>query len=745
MKVNELDLPPGVAEILRQDGIETLYPPQEKAIPLALQGRNLFLAVPTASGKSLVAYLAALKHVIERGGKALYIVPLRALAAEKYEDLKRFESLGVRTGVSVGDFDSPDPALEKFDIIVATSEKADSLLRHRSSWLQKISLVVADEVHLIHDPERGPTLEITLTKFRKFNPDLQVIALSATVKNSKQLADWLEAEHISSEWRPTPLKEGVYLNGEVRFTDNSKLDLQDVRDPIWSLAKDSIKGGGQCLVFVNTRRSTETVAASLATHMKEIIREKVQIEDEESLLVDEGEPTSIGKRLRSCVHRGVAFHHAGLSNQQRKSVEQAFKKGTIKVIVATPTLAAGINLPARRVIIREVHRYENGVGNVSIPVLEIKQMCGRAGRPRYDKYGEAILIAKSEAESDFLFENYLLGETEEIYSKLGSEGVLRSHILATIATNTVTSKEGLMDFLDSTFYAHQTTLVGLEDATDNVLEFLTKEGMVVDDGQLRATFYGKRVSDLYIDPMTAVKLRDALRAYDKTVDGEFGFLHAISATPDMLPLYLRRTDNDWLESKVSERSAELLLPMPSDLEECEFFLAEIKTACVLDDWLQELEEEALLEKYTIGPGDLHNKVEIGEWLLYSMRELSNIFNREAYPPLTELMTRVRYGVRRELLDLVKLRNVGRARARSLFDNGVRTIDDVRAAELGRLARIPKIGDVLAKSLKEQVGDSPRQKRTSEAEAKPAVVQTETTIEKEKDAKSQSGQRKLMDF
>jgi len=211
----------------------------------------------------------------------------------------------------------------------------------------------------------------------------------------------------------------------------------------------------------------------------------------------------------------------------------------------------------------------------------------------------------------------------------------------------------------------------------------------------------------------------------------------------MRPLYLRRTDNDWLESKVSERSTELLLPIPTDMEEYEFFLAEVKTACVIDDWLQELEEEALLEKYTIGPGDLHNKVEISEWLLYSMRELSNIFNREAYPSLTELMTRVRYGVRRELLDLVKLRGVGRARARSLFDNRVRTLDDVRALELARLARIPKIGDVLAKSLKEQVGDSPRQKRTAEAEAKPEVAQTETKIEKEN--KSQSGQRKLMDF
>ncbi|MCU0861810.1 MAG: DEAD/DEAH box helicase, partial [Methanomassiliicoccales archaeon] len=170
MRLDELGLPPGVAEVLAEEGISELYPPQEKAVPLALAGRNLFLAVPTASGKSLVAYLAALKHVLERGGKALYIVPLRALASEKQEDLQRFERLGVRVGVSVGDLDSADPELERFDIIVATSEKADSLLRHRTAWLQKISLVVADEVHLIHDPERGPTLEVILTKFRRFNP-----------------------------------------------------------------------------------------------------------------------------------------------------------------------------------------------------------------------------------------------------------------------------------------------------------------------------------------------------------------------------------------------------------------------------------------------------------------------------------------------------------------------------------------------------------------------------------------------
>lgn len=737
MRIADLQLPEGVADILREDGIEELYPPQEKAVPLALEGKNLFLAVPTASGKSLVAYLAALKHVLEKGGKALYIVPLRALAAEKYEDLMQFSKLGVRVGVAVGDFDSPDPDLERYDIIVATSEKADALLRHRTSWLEKISLVVADEVHLIHDPERGPTLEVTLTKFRRFNPDLQVIALSATVKNSKELADWLKAEHIASNWRPTPLKEGVYLNGEVRFTDNSKRQVKESGDPVWSLVRDSILEGGQCLVFVNTRRSTETLAMKIAPMMKEVMPEPVELEDEERLLEDQGEPTSIGKKLRACVRKGVAFHNAGLTNEQRRMVERAFKAGKIKAIIATPTLAAGINLPARRVVIRDVSRYEGGVGNVAIPVLEIKQMCGRAGRPRYDKFGEAVLVAKDEEESDFLFENYLLNDTEEIYSKLGSEDVLRTHVLAVLATEVATSKESLMQFMESTFFAHQTNLFGLNEAIDNVLDFLRQEEMIDGEERLRATFFGKRVSDLYIDPLSAVKLRDALRAYSG--QSEFGFLQAVCSTPDMLALYLRRSDYDWLERKVVELEKELILPMPTDLGQYDFFLGEVKTALVLDDWLKEMEEDPLLEKYGIGPGDLRNKVEIGGWLLYSMRELSNIFNKDAYPPLTELMVRVRYGVRKELLDLVKLRGVGRARARSLHQHGIRTLDDVREAELHRLARIPKVGDALAKSIKEQVGE----RRTRGPEAKP--VESPPVQEKKEEPKADGPQRSLFDF
>jgi helicase len=740
MKVSDLDLPEGVAKVVEEDGIVELYPPQAKAAPLALDGKNLMLAIPTASGKSLIAYLAALKHVLGRGGKVLYIVPLRALASEKYDDLRKFEKLGVKVELSSGDLDSPDPQLDNFDIIVATSEKADSLLRHQGHWLGHITLVIADEVHLIHDPGRGPTLEVTLAKFRKFNPDLQIIALSATINNSKEVADWLNAEHVASTWRPTPLKEGVYLDGTVRFTDNSKRVVPGAKDPIWALIKDSILEGGQCLVFVNTRKATESLATKFAPNMKEVMAER-SIKGDDRIIEDQGEPTTVGKRLQACVRKGIAFHNAGLSNEQRRFVEANFKKGEIKCIVATPTLAAGINLPARRVIIRDVFRYENG-GNVSIPVLEIKQMCGRAGRPRYDPYGEAILLAKNEDERQFLMDNYLLSAPEDIYSKLGSEPVLRAHILATIATATASSRDSLMDFMNSTFYAHQTSMVGLEEAADNVLEFLENEGMVrTQDHRLQATFFGRRVSDLYIDPLTAVKLRDALREF-KPGASYFGLLHAVCSSPDMMTMYLKRSDYQWVEELLLTREDDLLIKPPEDFDQYEFYLAELKTACSLDDWVQEMEEDDLLKKYGLGPGDLRNKVDVGEWLVYSMRELANIFNKDAYPMLTELMTRIRYGVKHDLLDLVRLRGIGRARARSLFNHGVRNVDSLRDVDVVKLARIPKIGDALAKNLKDQVTTG-RLAKKDERPAEQAVMEVKKEIVKEepKDAK----QRSLLDF
>src|SRR5438093_9331964 len=206
-------------------GTADLSPAQADGTGAALARKYLVLAIPTASGKSLVSYLAILKSVL-KGGKALYIVPLRALASEKHEDLKAFESLGVRVGLTMGDYDRIDPTLDKFDVIIATSERADSLLRHRAGWLKSLTVVVADEVHLINDADRGPTLEVTLAKLRQVNPSTQVIALSATIGNSEEIPARLQAEHLTSEWRPVPLKTGVVFDRTIKYSDDKEEPLK---------------------------------------------------------------------------------------------------------------------------------------------------------------------------------------------------------------------------------------------------------------------------------------------------------------------------------------------------------------------------------------------------------------------------------------------------------------------------------------------------------------------------------------
>jgi helicase len=695
LHLNDLDLPERARQLLSEMGYGELYPPQAEAIPKVLSGESVVLSAPTASGKSLVAYCACLKHALA-GGKAIYVVPLRALAGEKQEDLKRFEPLGLRVAYSAGDFDGPDPNLERYDIIVATSEKADSLMRHRSRWLDDLTLMVADEVHLLHDPERGPTLEVTMAKFRRSNPKAQIVALSATIGNSKELADWLKAAHVKSSWRPIPLKEGCHLEGVVTFTDNTVREIKpESRDELESLVIDTMREGGQCLVFVNTRRSSESVADRLGKRIRRHISDE-GLEALASLSSKLGEcqdePTSVGDRLASCAANGAAFHNAGLTSAQRKAVEASFKAGALKCIVATPTLAAGINLPARRVILRDVHRYDANFGNVPLPVLEVKQMCGRAGRPQYDPYGEAVIMARSKRDADRIQETYLLGDPEPVESKLMVEGALRTHVLATVATGFASDTRELEEFVGSTFFAHQRETWEIAENLEKALGFLEESGLVArSDDSLRATAFGKRTSDLYIDPMSAVKLRESLESGVES-PSELALLHAVCAAPDMPKLYLRSKD-DWVRDGLDEDAKFLVEP-----EDDDFFLSEYKTALLLQWWIDERSEGDIVERFDIGPGDIRSRVETGEWIAYSFRELARLLGSRMLPRIDDIVLRLQKGVKAELLDLARLRGVGRVRARMLWGNGIRRTADVAACEPARLAALPGIGARLAESL-----------------------------------------------
>ena len=219
MKLKDIqkDIPKKLYDVLKEH-ITELRPAQEKAIKKGLLKRkNLLVCTPTASGKTLIAELAAVKTILECGGKAVYIVPLKALANEKYKEFKEKYGNFMNIALSIGELDKADPYLAKYDLIIATSEKLDSLTRHHSPWLMEIKTVVVDEIHLLNDPGRGPTLEILLTILRQLLDDVQIIGLSATIGNPEELAKWLHANLVKDNWRPVKLHKGILYNGEIEF------------------------------------------------------------------------------------------------------------------------------------------------------------------------------------------------------------------------------------------------------------------------------------------------------------------------------------------------------------------------------------------------------------------------------------------------------------------------------------------------------------------------------------------------
>ena len=718
MKVEDLTVPESVKAILIRQGISTLYPPQEEAIQArALDGQNLVLASPTASGKTLVAELCALKHVLERDGKILYLSPLRALANEKFDDFKKYTSIRkpngrqVRVGISTGDFDNSDSWLERYDVIVTTNEKADSLLRHRAKWMDEISLVIADEVHLLNDAERGPTLEVVLARLLQINPDMQLLVLSATVKNADELADWLKAEYITTEWRPVTLKEGVVLQNEILFKDGNAVMIEKYsKDPAVNLATYIIKVGGQALIFASTRKNAVAHAKKAAVEIDALLSKplKRSLASLSEQIVASSEHTRVGDALADVVRNGAAFHHAGLGGSHRRIIEDAFREGKIKVLTATPTLAFGVNLPARMVIIHDYRRYELGYGYYPISVLEYKQMAGRAGRPKYDKVGEAILIAKTDDERDYLMQSYVFAQPERIWSKLAVERILRPHVLATVAANYAQTEQGVYEFFGKTFYAYQYSPEAIQKVIAKILKFLYDEEMIGVDGErILATKFGQRISELYIDPISGVIIRDALRQKPCLLS-DISFLHMVAHMPDMLPKTRPYSGEfDELAVFVENHREEFFYEVPSEWDDhiaYEEFLGEAKAAMVMEAWIEERSEDEIIERFSVQPGDLYRLIETGKWLLHASHELAVLLGKKEYlQPLNALRARIEKGVKKELLPLVKLEGIGRVRARILYNSGYETVEDLKHAPVENLTKLPLIGPKLAKRIKEQVG------------------------------------------
>ncbi|WP_121820323.1 DEAD/DEAH box helicase [Halostella salina] len=636
MQVGDLPLDPEFVEHYREQGIEELYPPQAAAVEAGVaDGESVVAAVPTASGKTFVAQLA----MLTAEGTALFIVPLRALATEKYETFADLP--GVSVGIATGDFDTPDEELGEHDVVVATSEKVDSAIRNGASWVENVGCAVIDEIHLLDSVDRGPTLEVTIAKLQRLTAGLQVVGLSATVANADAVADWLDAELVTSTWRPVDLRAGVYADGAIAFEDGDDRPLPTEGDaPTVALVRDAIAEGGQCLVFVNSRQGTQELARDLTD--AGVVPEPPGGDAAADLR--ETATTGTGTDLADRAEDGVAFHHAGLRSDHRTAVEAAFRDRALSVIVATPTLAAGVNVPARRVVVRDTVRYTDD-GVQPLPVLEVHQMFGRAGRPGLDPYGEAVLVGDEDAAAD-LRERYVGADPEAVTSKLAREEALRTHVLATVASGFARSREDLLDVLDSTFYAHQGPDADLSDAVDDALAYLDDNGMVDDGASLAATDLGELVSRVYVDPLTGA---DVLAAIERatTMDRvtSLTVLELVCDTPDMRGSYVRNSEAGRLTKFAMDHADELAKPVREFDGDFQTWLASLKTARMLDDWVRGTDAADLAERYGVGPGDVRRTAERAEWLLNATASLAERVDEDGAVTERIRATRAKLGSR----------------------------------------------------------------------------------------------------
>lgn len=480
--------------------------------------------------------------------------------------------------------------------------------------------------------------------------------------------------------------------------------------PAVDLALDTIQQGKQALVFVNTKRSAEKVAEDIA--------KKLQANDSltglsERILHALQQPTVQCERLAKAVQKGIAYHHAGLVHEQKELVEEHFRLGNIRIICCTPTLAQGIDLPAFRAIIRDLKRH--GAHGLSwIPVLEYHQQAGRAGRPKYDSYGEAICIAGSKPEKEEVMEKYINGKPEDIVSKLAVEPALRTYVLSLLASGVCRDLPSLLAFFGKTFYAHQyKDMAGIKRIIGNILsqleewEFIRRPDFVSasDMGErIMVTPIGRRVAELYIDPYTASNLISCLQRAVSRKSTALAFFQMVSHSLEMRPLLrLRMREYDIYQEKLAEYEDMLFDEEPGLYDpEYEEFMDSIKTACCFHEWVEEQSDNDIMDRYAIRPGELRSKIDIADWLLYCSSELARMLHFQ--PLLKEVMKvriRLMYGVKEELLPLVRLRQIGRVRARIMFRNGIKDIGDVKKADVSALRRL--LGPTVAASVKEQVG------------------------------------------
>ena len=644
---------------------------------------NYIICIPTASGKTLLGVLPALKTILNNG-KAVYAAPLLSIQNEKIKEFKAFEDYGISVGKHPSSSDLSVMVFESFDVLT------------RFSWdvLRDVDTLIIDEFHMIGEYTRGPTLEAAITRAKIINPSMRIIALSATLRNIEEIEGWLEGKCVEHDYRPVPLNKEV-LDCEMFNTKNKN-------DVIVKLIEKAMKDDSQALSFVSTRRFTE----SLATYVSKKINKKLNVKQKEKFkeVADKlleipkkkgSLPTTTCVKLAEAAENGVAFHHAGLFNEQKEIIEDEFRKGNILMISATPSLMYGVNLPSKSVAIRDYTRWTSN-GPQQIPVFDYEQMSGRAGRPQYDDVGYSYLIAKTSDEAINLQDSYINGEIELTNSKLiDNKDAVYKQIIAQIASSLSKDLDGLVDFFEKTLYGYQMNnnpsmamfaSDSLKWELENALEFLLQNGIIraTPEG-LKTTEFGNLIAKSNYTIETSVKIKEYVTSINEFNTSEF--IYALAETPD-LPLitFKGKKNKDPVREKLSEEGLFAI-----DIGNSE------ATAVSLIEWINERNEFEIENKYGVYSASTRRSAYEASRLVRFAKNTSEILGN--YSELKEfdlLSARLYYGVREDIIPLVVgVKRLGRKRARNITEIFGTDLTNISQKEL---QKIDGVGETLSRKI-----------------------------------------------
>lgn len=673
--------------------INTAYPyikefnPAQKAVIESgyLEDKsNYIISIPTASGKTVLGILPALKTILN-GGKAIYAAPLLSIQNEKVKEFKAFEEHGIKVGKHPSNSDLSVMVFESFDALT------------RFSWnvLREVDTLIIDEFHMIGEYSRGPTLESAITRAKIINPSLRIIALSATLKNIDEIEQWLDGKTVEHNYRPVPLNKEV-LDAEMFNTKNKN-------DVIVKIVEKAIEDNSQALSFVSTRRFTE----SLATYVAKKIDKKTTKEQKQKFkqVADKllevpkkkgSLPTTTCLKLAEAAEKGVVFHHAGLFNEQKEIIEDEFRKGNILMITATPSLMYGVNLPSKYVVIRDHTRWTSN-GPASIPVFDYEQMSGRAGRPQYDDVGYSYLVAKTMDEAFDLEAHYVNGEIELTNSKLiDNKDAIYKQIIAQIASSLSKNLDDLNDFFGKTLYGFQmknnpSMSMFAQDSLnwelESALEFLLQNGIIraTPEG-LKTTDFGNLIAKSNYAVETAVKIKEYVSTMEKLNPAEM--IYALAETPD-LPL-------------ISFKGRKSKDPVRDKLSECGLFAVDIgnpeATAVSLIEWIDERNEYEIENAYNVYSASTRRSAyEASRLVKFAKNTLEVLGNYSNLKDMDYLSARLYYGVKEDIIPLVVgVKRLGRKRARLLMKTFG---DNLSEASEKELQKVEGIGSKLAGKVK----------------------------------------------